>query len=102
MVRVFKQRYFNLYSNFDNGYIIHNTHKPFEEGHTHLNNYDTARYIIKLAYHHSVPNHLSIYLIDSLIRISSDETYIRQLNELKQKELKLQNRNNKNKRRRDK
>ena len=98
MVRVYKQRYFNLYSNFDNGFIIHNTRKPFEKGHTHLNNYDTSRYIIKLAYHHTVPKHLSIYLIDSLIRISNDEGYIHQLNELKQKELKLQKRNN---RRRD-
>ena len=91
MVRIYKQRYFNLYTNFNKGYIIHNTHKPFENGHTHLNNYDTAKYIIKLAYHHSVPNHLSIYLIDSLIRISNDEYYIRQLNNLKQKELLHQN-----------
>lgn len=95
MVRVFKQKYFNLYSNFDNGYIIHNTHKPFEEGHTHLNNYDTARYLIKLAYYHKVPKQLSIYLIDSLIRISLDEYYIKQLNVLKQKELKNQKRINK-------
>ena len=98
LVRVFKMHYFNLYSNFDNGYIIHNTHKPFESGHTHLNNFDTAKYIIKLAYYHSVPKHLSIYLIDSLIRISSDEGYIKQLNELKQKELNIQNRNNKRRR----
>ena len=102
MVRVYKCQYFNLYGNFNNGYIIHNTHKPFEEGHTHLNNFDTAKYIIKLAHHKTVPKHLSIYLIDSLIRISNDEFYIRQLNELKQKELKLQKRNNKNNRRRDK
>jgi hypothetical protein len=90
MIRVFKQRYFNLYSDMNNGYIIHNTHKPFDNGHTHLNNYDTARYLIKLAYHHIVPKHLSVYLIDSLIRISNDEDYIRKLNILKQKELKGQ------------
>ncbi len=87
MVRVFKQKYFNLYSNFDNGYIIHNTHKPFETGHTHLNNYHTARYLIKIAYNKIIPNHLSIYLIDSLIRISNDEDYISKLNILKRKEI---------------
>lgn len=90
MVRVYKYHYFNLYSNFNDGYIIHNTHKSFDNGHTHLNNYDTARYIIKLAHDHIVPKHLSVYLIDSLIRISSDEGYINRLNKLKQKELQNQ------------
>lgn len=89
MVLVFKQRYFNLYSNHDKGFIIHNTHKPFKDGHTHLNNYDTARYLIKLAYHHTVPKKLSIYLIDSLIRISTDNDYIKKLDMLKHKELKI-------------
>lgn len=93
MVRIFKQRYFNLYSSYVDDFIIHNTHKPFEEGHTHVSNYDTARYLIKLAYHHTVPKHLSIYLIDSLIRISSDEGYIKQLNILKEKERRIQKRN---------
>ena len=34
MVRVCKVKFFNIYSNFKNGYIVHNTHKPFETGHT--------------------------------------------------------------------
>lgn len=90
MVKIYKQKNFSLYSNFDNGFIIHNTYKPFEKGHTHLNNYHTARYLIKLAYHGIVPSHLSIYLIDSLIRISIDDEYIRRLKILKEKELKLE------------
>lgn len=29
------------------GYIIHNTKKPFENGHTHIERYDTCMMLIK-------------------------------------------------------
>ena len=87
MVRVCKVKFFNIYSNFKNGYIIHNTHKPFETGHTHINNYKTAKYIAYLALNKKLPkyNHLSNYLYESLIRISTDKKYINKIQELKNK-----------------
>lgn len=88
MVRVYKQHYFTIYQDDNNEYIIHNTHKPFDIGHTHLTNFHTAKYLIKLSHSQIVPDHLSIYLIDSLMRITSDEGYINKLKILKQKELK--------------
>lgn len=79
MVRIYKKKYFNLYSNQE-GYIIHNTHKDFQKGHTHINNYNTAKFLINLALYKTVPDkNMSKYLYQSLIRISSDQTYINKI-----------------------
>lgn len=85
MVRIYKKKYFNLYSNTKE-YIIHNTHKEFENGHTHIKNYNTAKFLINLALYKTVPNKkMSNYLYESLIRISSDKTYIEKIKRLKNK-----------------
>ena len=83
MVRIYKRREFNLYSAED-GYIIHNSKGEFSQHHTHINNYHTAKYLIDLAIHKSIPcKHISSYLIESLIRISFDKNYIENLKRLK-------------------
>lgn len=89
MVRVSKMKYMNIYSNSKNDFIVHNTHKDFAEGHTHINNFDTAKYIAYLALYKRMPkdNHLSIYLIESVIRISDDEVYTNKMKSLKQREI---------------
>ena len=85
MIRAYRLKYFNIYSNKKGGFIVHNINKEFQEGHTHINNYNTAKYIIKVALHKSLPNTKSIYIIDSLIRISNDINYINALKNLKEK-----------------
>lgn len=85
MVRIYKFKYYNIYSNHNNGFIVHNTMKDFQNGHTHLNNYNTAKYLIRLSYYHRIPDHLSEYIIDSLIRISNNKDYIDQLYQIKSK-----------------
>ena len=88
MQRIFKMKYFDIYSNMNDGYIVHNTRKDFGNGHTHINNYNTAKYIAYLAFYKRLPKkgHLSSYLIDSVIRISDDTTYINKMKEFKRKE----------------
>ena len=90
MVRITKMKFINIYSDRNGSYVVHNTRKEFSEGHTHINNYNTAKYIAYLALYKKMPknNHLSIYLIESLIRISSDKKYINQLELLKETVLK--------------
>lgn len=85
MVRVAKMKYFNIYSNTEGAYIVHNTHKEFHEGHTHINNFNTAKYVAYLALYKKVPKkgHLSDYLIESIIRLSDDKAYIRRMNQFK-------------------
>ena len=91
MVRVDKMRHYNIYSNFNGGCIVHNTHKDFEIGHTHLKNFKTAKYVAYLALYKKMPknHHLSAYLIQSVIRISDDTKYIckmkQMLNDMNQK-----------------
>lgn len=57
------------------GYIIWNTEKDFQDGHTHISDLDTAKRIISLSLHKEVPKKLSRYLRISLIRLSSDSDY---------------------------
>lgn len=90
MNRVYKKAYFNLYQ-FDNEYIIHNTRKEFQEGHTHIKNYKTAVFIIDLALHKSIPHHLYPYLLESLRRITDDKEYATKIESL------LEIKNNKSK-----
>ena len=75
MVRVCKVKFFNIYSNFKNGYIVHNTKKHFEEGHTHIHNYNKAKSIIDLAVRKKLPNTPRAWEIESLIRIVKDKKY---------------------------
>lgn len=78
MNRVFKKKSYNVYG-FDDGYVIHNTDKRFEEGHTHIKNFKTAKFLIDLAIHKSIPHHLNEYFLVSLMRISTDAEYIRKI-----------------------
>ena len=61
-------------------YILYNKHKEFSEGHTHLNNYRTAIWLMKVYLNKKVPLDLkSVYLLQSLIRISDDEEYTKRI-----------------------
>lgn len=65
-------------------YILYNKCKEFEDGHTHLDNYNTATWLIRLVEHRSIPHHISSYLLESLIRVSENTEYIRHLKELQE------------------
>lgn len=82
MVCVYKRKNYVIYSNRE-GFIIHNKNKEFKNGHTHIGNFNTAKYLIDLAIYSRIPNRESIYFIDSLIRISNDESYILRLKRVK-------------------
>ncbi len=57
------------------GFIIINRKKGFKTGHTHIKNFDTAKYLIDLVIHQSIPHHLPPYLLISLAKISDNEVY---------------------------
>lgn len=86
MVQIYRKKNFVIYSccTKNPAYIVHNKHKNFENGHTHINNYKTAKFIIDMAYNRSIPKkHISDYLIESIIRISEHKSYIESLERLK-------------------
>lgn len=78
MVCVYKKKNYVIYSNRE-GFIIHNKNKEFQEGHSHIGNFNTAKYLIDLAIYSRIPNRDSIYFLESLIRISNDPDYIKRL-----------------------
>ena len=82
---IMNMKYFNIYSDGHNHFIVHNTRKKFSEGHTHIDNFNSAKYISYLALYKKIPQkrRLSLYLIESVIRLSTDKEYIESMYELK-------------------
>lgn len=64
------------------GYVVYNTRKSFEEGHTHLKHFEAAKTAIDLAINKKIPRSKYGYYLTSLIRISDDGYYIDKLSEL--------------------
>lgn len=75
---IYRKKNFRIY---DAGreYIVHNTNMNFSEHHSHINNYKTCKFVIDLCIHKSVPDHLSDYLLVSLIRLTDDKKYKRKI-----------------------
>lgn len=76
---IYRRKSYNIYRAAKNQFIVHNTNKPFKNGHTHINNYHAAKMIIDLSINKTTPCHLSKYLLQSIIRISTDTSYIKQI-----------------------
>lgn len=92
MVQVYRKKQYSIYSDSNGNYIIHNRNKEFDNGHTHIKNFHTAKFLIDLAFHKSVPNKkLNTYLYDSLIRISNDNSYVNRIRNIKENSIKYKN-----------
>lgn len=82
---VFKKGEFTVLKKVRNGkhsFIVINTKKGFDKGHTHLNNYKQAVYIISCVKNKKIPKSFSKYLLISLIRLSADAKYTSEVEEL--------------------
>lgn len=66
----------------DAEYIIINKSKQFKDGHTHIRNFKTAKYLIDMVIHGRIPYHLPMYLLVSLRRLSADNIYTQKLQRL--------------------
>lgn len=74
MIKVYKNKGYVIYQARD-CYIIHNERKPFHAGHTHITNFDTAKYLVSLSLRKSIPHKMSCYLLESLVRLTNDTRY---------------------------
>lgn len=86
LVTIYRKRHFNIYNAGNNQFIVHNSKMEFSDGHTHIKRFSTAKFIIQLSLHKTIPKHLSNYLITSLIRINTDEDYINELQNMLKKD----------------
>lgn len=76
MNTIYKKGGFSIYkASGGHGYIVHNTRKEFQDGHTHINNFKTAEYIVNLCIHRSIPKGKSKYIFISLARITDNRKY---------------------------
>lgn len=64
------------------GYIVYNTKKKWEEGHTHLESFDMAKTIIDNVIKHKKPKTKNLYLLQSHIRLTDNPSYVKFINEL--------------------
>lgn len=71
-----------VYSGNKVGFIVYNTKKEWEEGHTHLNSFDMAKTIISNVIKNKKPKTNNLYLLRSHIRISDNSKYTRYIEEL--------------------
>lgn len=78
LLKVYSKKNYSIYEAHGE-YIVHNLNKPFEDGHTHINRFDTAKFLLNLALHHSVPRHVCDYFITSLLRLSDNDKYTEHL-----------------------
>ena len=66
-----------------NHFLIINTRKPFEDGHTHVEgDLDTCIAMIKTVYNEEEPMSRNIHFLTSLMRLSSNRKYRLKIDEL--------------------
>jgi hypothetical protein len=81
MNQVYSKDEFKMYR-ADDGYIVHNSNKDFQDGHTHLKSFEQGKFVIDMVRWKRIPHHLSLYLLKSLFRIAVDEDYKSEVMEL--------------------
>lgn len=64
------------------GYIVYNTKKEFENGHTHLHSFEMSKTIIDNSINKKRPKTNNLYLLESHIRVTNDSKYKRLLQEI--------------------
>lgn len=74
---VFRKDHYIIYYNTHNeNYIVYNTNKLWEDGHTHINSLKQAHYLVDCCINYKVPDKVNKYFLVSLIRLSKDKKYI--------------------------
>lgn len=76
MQLVFIKRNFKvLYSKENKKYIVYNSKKEWKDGHTHIDHYKQALYLIDCVSKNKIPKRVNKYFLISLIRLSNDKKY---------------------------
>ena len=82
--KIFQRKEYSIYRCSD-GFVIHNTNKEFENGHTHVNNFYKAKILVIMAIKREIDSKLTKHDIESLMRITNDNRYRNQLRDLLKK-----------------
>jgi hypothetical protein len=78
---LYKRKDFVVFK-YKKSFIVHNTKKLFEEGHTHIENYHMCKIVIDNVLKSRVPKTTNTYLLISHVKLSTNEHYKKTLLEL--------------------
>lgn len=79
--KIYERKEFMIFKVRD-GYIVYNSKKSFQEGHTHLKHFEAAKTAIDLVIRKKIPKSTQEYYLMSLIRLSEDDCYKNKIKEL--------------------
>ena len=71
--KIFQRKEYSIYR-YSDGFVVHNTNKKFENGHTHVNNFYKAKILVIMAIKREIDDKLSKRDIESLIRLTNDNS----------------------------
>ena len=72
--KIFQRKEYSIYRVKD-GFIIHNTNLPFKGHHTHIRSFHKAKSLVDLCIRKKLPDTPRAWEIQSLLRISNNQTY---------------------------
>ena len=79
--KIYERKEFMIFQ-VKEGYIVYNAKKSFQEGHTHLRHFESAKTAIDLVIRKKIPRSTQRYYLTSLMRLSDDYIYINKIKEL--------------------
>ncbi len=82
--KIFQRKEYSIYRCSD-GFVVHNTNKKFENGHTHIRSFKKAKSIVDLCIRKRLPDKPDIWEIESLMRLTRNNAYYNQLRDLLEK-----------------
>ena len=80
--RIFTRREFVVFK-IDDYFLLVNTNKPFDFGHTHLRSFNACISIIKLIEKKQLPNSKSRHFMESILRVCDDKVYSEKIKQLR-------------------
>ena len=77
MELIYTKRNFKIfYSKEHKNYVVYNLKKEWENGHTHIDKYEQALYLIDCVIKSKIPKKVNKYFLVSLTRLAKDKKYI--------------------------
>jgi hypothetical protein len=71
-----------IIENKEKYFLVINPKKEFSNGHTHLKSKYQAIYSVDCVYKKKIPRNTNLYFLVSLIRLSTDKEYIKEVEQL--------------------
>ena len=74
-----KRNFKIFYSKENDNYVVYNLRKEWKDGHTHVNEYEQALYLIDCVIKSKIPKRVNKYFLVSLTRLAKDKRYIEKI-----------------------